>query len=299
MDGLPPLEPLRAFVEAARRRSFRDAAAAMGLTPSAVSHRIKSLERWIGAPLFSRGVREIALTPAGRSLLKAADEGFGRIARAAGRLRSRDPRPLKVSALPLFVEAWLVPRLDRFHAAHPAVALEIETTNRVSDFERDPVDVAIRNLTRAPSGLAAAKLMDVRGVALATPRIAARLKRPEDLAGETLIHLTARPGGWDRWLGAAGVAGLRPKASLSFDAMPAALEAAARGAGVALGLDPVVRGSAAASRLVEPFPGLRFSESAYYVVHRKADAARPEIRAFVEWLSSEARAFARDRRWRR
>lgn len=291
---LPPLEPLRAFAEAARRLSFREAAAALGLTPSAVSHRVRTLERWLGQPLFVRGVREISLTRAGRDLARATEAGFARIARVAATLRPDAGRVLKVSALPLFVEAWLIPRLPRLREKHPDLRLAIETSNRVADFRTDGIDVAIRNAVHAPSGLAVRKLIDVRGVVLASKAVAARLASVGDLTAETLIHVSAREGGWRRWLAAAGAPGLTSKGNLIFDSVPASLEAAASGAGVALGLDPIWREAPVAARLIQVFPAIRPVESAYFAVHRKEDAARADLRNFVDWLVAEMLRYRRN-----
>jgi LysR family glycine cleavage system transcriptional activator len=291
---LPPLEPLRAFAAAARLSSFQAAARELGLTPSAVSHRIGALERWIGMPLFDRAPRLVTLNAAGRALAADVDAAFARIAMSAAALRDRSGEPLKVSALPLFVKAWLIPRLPRFTARAPHVRLQIEASNRVADVAAGEADIAIRNATSKPAGLAVRKLLDVRGVPLCTPALAARMTVPADLAAMTLIDLSARPGGWRRWLTAAGLGELEPRGMMVFDAMPDALEAAAQGQGVALGLEPIIWASEAARGLVVPFGAISVAESSYYLVHRKADAARPDLMAFANWLTGEMAQFRRE-----
>ena len=131
---------------------------------------------------------------------------------------------------------------------------------------------------------------------LAPPEIARRLRTPSDLAREVLIDVTSRRGGWEQWLTAAGVPGLRPRRRIGFDTVPAALAAAARGRGVTLALDPIVRDSARALGLVDPF-GLRMpSASCYYLVHAPENRARPEISTFVMWMRAELSDFMRNRR---
>jgi len=289
-DPLPPLEPLRAFVEAGRHESFLDAARALGRTPSAISHRIRALEAWAGTALFTRAARQVTLTKAGRALLRDAEAAFTRLAKAGQRLRREDSE-LKVSALPLILQTFLIPRLPRFTAKHPGIALRIDATNRIADFRRDAVDVAIRNATSPPTGLAVRKLLDVAGVPLCTPALAARLASPADLKSMTLIHISARPGGWTRWFKSVGLEDIKAAGDLAFDAIPASLEAAARGQGVALGLDPISRDAATSLGLVAPFGVLRSPESAYYLVYRKGDASRPAIKAFTEWLLAELAVF--------
>ena len=205
----------------------------------------------------ANAARNAGSSKAGKTLLRETERAFGRIAVAAGRLRGRSgAKKLRVSALPLFTSAWLIPRLERFQARHPDIVLDIETANRVSDLDRDNVDVAIRNLRSPTPGLIARKLLDVRGVPVCAPKLlkeAAALKTPADLARHTLIHVTARPDAWATWLKAVGCGGLKAKRDLSFDTSPAALDAAARGHGVSLGMHPLVWESPVAAALVVPF----------------------------------------------
>ncbi len=291
MSDLPPLTALRAFHAAGRHGSFQEAARALHVTPSAVSHQIRGLEDWFGVTLFTRGARRIELTAAGKTLLRETERAFGRIATTAQRLRATGGRKLKVSALPLITSAWLIPRLAQFEARYPDILLDIETTNRITDLERDGVDVAIRNLRAPTPGLVARKLLDVRGIPVCARELLASLRTPRDLAAQTLIHITARPDAWAEWLKSADVGFLKGKRDLSFDTVPAALDAAARGRGVVLGMHPLVWEAPVAKDLVVPFAPKVDSQSSYYVVHRRADGARPEVKAFVDWLVKEMAAF--------
>ena len=290
-DDLPPLTALRAFHAAGRHGSFQEAARALHVTPSAVSHQIRALEDWLGVALFTRGARKIELTAAGKALLRETERAFVRLTTAAQRLRATRARKLKVSALPLITSAWLIPRLAKFEARYPDIVLDIETTNRITDLERDGVDIAIRNLRAPTPGLVARKLLDVQGVPVCARELLASLKTPHDLATQTLIHVTARPDAWAEWLKSAKVGFLKGKRDLSFDTVPAALDAAARGRGVALGMHPLVWEAPVARELVVPFAPRVESHSSYYVVHRRADRTRPEVRAFVDWLVGEMAAF--------
>ena len=291
MSDLPPLTALRAFHAAGRHGSFQEAARALHVTPSAVSHQIRGLEDWFGVTLFTRGARRIELTAAGKTLLRETERAFGRIATTAQRLRATGGRKLKVSALPLITSAWLIPRLAQFEARYPDILLDIETTNRITDLERDGVDVAIRNLRAPTPGLVARKLLDVRGIPVCARELLASLRTPRDLAAQTLIHITAQPDAWAEWLKSADVGFLKGKRDLSFDTVPAALDAAARGRGVVLGMHPLVWEAPVAKDLVVPFAPKVDSQSSYYVVHRRADGARPEVKAFVDWLVKEMAAF--------
>lgn len=297
--ALPPLTALRAFHAAGERLSFQEAARQLGVTPSAVSHQIRTLEEWLETPLFTRMARRIALTPSGRRFHRELSAAFDNIRLAAERARGAKRTRLKISALPLITNVWLIPRLGAFEKLHPNITLAIETENRIADFDREDVDIGIRNLRAPTPGLCARKLLDIRLVPLCARRLtngANALRQPPDLAQHTLIHVSARGDAWRRWLKAVGLPGLKPKREIMFDTVPAALEAAARGHGVTLGMSPLVWEAPAASSLVVPFAPKVEADSSYYLVHRQADRRRAEVQAFVGWITKEMAAFARTHR---
>lgn len=290
----PPLASLRAFAAAGRLQSLRDAAAELGVTPSAVSHQVKALENWTGAALFERGVRQARLTPQGAALSKALNDAFGAIDAALDRTR-REARAstLKVATLPLFASAWLSPRLARFEAAHPDLSLSIHTDARVYDLLAGEADVAIRNVSAPSAGLYARKLLDLRALPLCTPALAKDLNEPADLRRATLIGLSVGRAGWPDWLANAGFPGLEPKRMLVVDTIPEAIEAAIAGRGVMLGLTPLIWDVPSAAGLIPPFAAQPQEAGAYFLVCRKEDRANPVVRAFVDWLLVEIRADVR------
>lgn len=287
-QNLPPLSSVRAFDAAARHESLRIAADHLGVTPSAISHQIKVLEEWIGAPVFERIGRDVRLSDVGRILATDVVSAFDRLSRSFIAARqSAAETTLRVSALPLFAQAWLLPRLSRFEQANPGIAIVLDTTSRILDFEADPVDVAIRNSAKPSGRLAGRKLLDIRAVPLCAPAVARRIRGPRDLSKMTLIHLSVGTQGWPDWFALNGVPGLRAKSSLTLDTMTAAIEAAAAGHGVMLGLAPLVWDLPAAKGLVAPLASEAVPAGAYYLVHRKSDRARRPVRLFVEWLTRE------------
>ncbi len=271
----PPFPDLRAFAAAARRGSFAAAASELGVTPSAVSHQVKALEDAVGASLFLRAPRRVALTPIGAQLAAEIGASLDAIHAAVARARGAalDTR-LRITALPLFTSFWLVPRLARFEALHPGVSIEIDTSNRVADLGKENFDVAIRNAEPSGDDLSARKLLDLRARPLCAPSLAGTLKTPADLAHATLIHISAGRVGWKDWLQQNGLDALKPRANLSFDQMLTAIEAAAQGRGVMLGLEPIIWDAPSAVSLVAPFDTPPASAGAYFVVWRKKDRAR-------------------------
>jgi len=163
----PALTTLHAFVVAARHESIRHAADELGITASAVSHQVRKLEDWIGAAVFMRAPRQIRLTPLGKRLYRQMSGGFDSIETAIVSAREGTiDTILRVSALPLFTSAWLIPRLERFDAvcakARLKISIEIDTSSALTDFDTSRVDVAIRNLMRPDAKLVSRKLVDPR-----------------------------------------------------------------------------------------------------------------------------------------
>jgi LysR family transcriptional regulator, glycine cleavage system transcriptional activator len=236
----------------------------------------------------------VELTRDGRAFLKVVDQSFGRLRTAADRLRAAENTrtTLRISALPLFTSAWLIPRLEAFEREHPNIVLNIDSTNRVVDFGRELVDLAIRNEKPTP-GLEHRKLLDVRPVPMCTAKLRQQLCRPTDLARHTLIHVSGRPSSWARWLAAVGCAGLHPSRELTFDSVTAALEAAAHDRGIVLGMDPIAWDAPITSKLVRALSERVEGTASYYLVCRKTDLARPKVRAFVNWLTTEMAAYRR------
>src|SRR5262249_30478611 len=245
---LPPLTALNVFYAAGITGRFQEAARRLAVTPSAVSHQVRALERFLGTPLFVREARRVLLNAEGRAFLRVVGNALMRIGNAAERLRTEAARTttLRISALPLFTNVWLIPRLEAFERAHPEIVLDIETTNRLVDFSRERVDIAIRNVSKPSVGIEFRKLIDTRPVPVCTRALRKTLHKPADLAHNTLIHVSARPSAWPQWLAAVGCPDLRAKRDLSFDQVPAALEGAARGGGMAVGIDSDGRDAAAA-----------------------------------------------------
>jgi LysR family glycine cleavage system transcriptional activator len=285
-----PLKALAGFRTAARLGSFQAAARELGLTPSAISHQVAQIETYLGATAFTRGTRSVALTALGRKALKVTDRLFAEMERLQEETTPR--RVLRVSALPLFTQAWLMPRIARFSALHPEIDVSISSEHKIADLGRGEADIAIRNLRSKPPGLAARKLMEMRGVPVCSPTLKSGripLSTVEDLARHTLIQYSSRPDAWSAWFAAQGLPDLKPRKMLTVDTVPAALEAAARGAGIALGTEPLMWAADVAKGLVPAVKGNPVSEFSYFVCTTKARARDPQVLAFTEWLFREAR----------
>src|SRR5690606_27489625 len=131
------LNALRAFEAAARHRSFSAAASELNVTPAAVGQLVRSLETWLGSPLFHRAARgRIRLTPTEAAKLALPDirAGFDRLNMGLGRLRQESRSGvLTATVSPAFAAKWLLPRIENFHALHPGTDVRLDTSLRLMD----------------------------------------------------------------------------------------------------------------------------------------------------------------------
>lgn len=297
------LNALRAFEASARHQSFSAAAAELHVTPAAVGQLVRTLEEWLGTPLFLRnnsGRARLVPTEAAERALPEIRAGFDRLALGLERLKEGSASGvLTVTVSPAFAAKWLLPRIDGFHAAWPDTDLRLDTSLRGVDFVAQRVDIGVRYGTGHWPGLAADKLMDEEVYPVCSPKLLGepgRLQKPGDLPRETLIDDLSMDGHtgfptWDSWLQKAGVTEAAAKRGMRINNSAAVLQAAIDGLGVALARSVMARDDLAAGRLVRLFPEIDcVSELAYYVVYRPECASLPRLVAFRDWLISEANA---------
>jgi LysR family transcriptional regulator of beta-lactamase len=276
-----PLNALRAFEVAARHLSFTVAASELCVSQAAVSHHIRSLEERLGAPLFRRLPRGLALTDEGAALAPALTEAFDRMAAAMKRMEGGYHEVLTVGVVGTFATGWLLPRIAQFEAAHPAVDLRLLTNNNRVDLAGEGLDLAIRYGDGAWHGVEALPLLEAPLTALCAPGIARRLLAPEDLGREVLLR-SYRAEEWPRWLAAAGAPGARVRGPM-FDSSPAMAQAAVNGAGVALLPARLFEGELAAERLVQPF-ACEIDAGRYWLTRLRSRGETQAMAAFRAWV---------------
>jgi LysR family transcriptional regulator, glycine cleavage system transcriptional activator len=305
---LPPLNALRVFEAAARHLSFKEAAAELHITQAAVSHQVKSLEEYLGVQLFRRSARGVQLTDAARACLPKLREGFDALASAVEMIRERgEEAELMITAPPVFTARWLMPRLADFSKREPKIELHVFGSSKMVDagalsvsslvgdldLRTESSEVQIHLGAGQYAGHRADRLFAVSIAVVANPELGRTLKRPEELAGHTLLHddaldIVAGGDAWRKWLEAAGVAdkvdaGRGPRFSTNM----LSLEAASQKLGVALALRPLVDDDIASKRLCAPFDIEVKPQSAYYLVCPEVIADRPAVVAFRKWLLAQ------------
>ena len=288
MRRLPSLNGLRAFEAAARHGSFAAAGADLHVTQAAVSRMVKLLEARIGFALFERHANRLELTWQGKALLPGLTAAFDSIANLTAQVAAMSAVPvLTVGVGPSFAMRWLIPRLADFHSAHPDIEVRIATGGAINPIGADWTCGIVLGEGEGP-GFDAQILFSADLFPVCVPVIARRLASPGELRRETLLEVAHSPEDWPLWLKAAGLK-LRPeKRSPRFDTYALALQAAADGLGIAIGLRPYVADDLAAGRLVAPFPLTVPKGKAWYLMWPPARRDDPAFIAFRRWLTARS-----------
>jgi LysR family glycine cleavage system transcriptional activator len=297
----PPLTALRTFESAARLGSFTRAARELHVTPAAVSHQIRSLERYLGVSLFRRTTRRLVLTEQAGAAAESLRDAFQRLGQGVDLLRSSGRSgTLAVGATPAFATRWLVNRLPRFGRLHPRIQLHIKASPSPVDFDEDEVDVAIRIGRGSFEGVVAVPLFNEWVAPVASPVFLRQhpLRRPADLAKSELLHDSSmrragRPHGWQEWFRSAGVPQAEIGSGTHFDDGHLALQAAAAGGGVALGRLVYAVDDLVARRLRIAFAPVVRMDIAYYLLIPEQRANMATVMAFRGWMEAEAATFRR------
>ncbi len=285
---LPPFAAVRAFESAARHVNVKKAADELCLSPSAVSHQIRSLEAYLDTVLFERHGNRLELTLTGRayagrlsSLLDALDEST-RSVREAGH------RPFRILCTPGFAARWLVPRLDGLSFAS-RVKLRISDGAPSTDFASNDADIVIQWCDDPVPGVITEPLIESGRYPVISPELKKRenVEAPEDLLRVTLMHDETMDA-WGEWFQTAGISPPSLPRGPIFSNCELATTAAERGQGISLAYDTIVRGTIAEGRLVRLFDTIIMPVVIYSVAYPEARSEDPMIKEFSSWINSEA-----------
>ena len=270
--SMPPLYALRAFETAARLGSFSKAAAALHVTPGAVSRHVSTLEAWFECQLFFRHGPKVTVTDAGQQLAKALEESFSAIDRACQTLR-RQAGKLRLKAPSTLTMRWLLDVLQQFRQQHQRPEVEMSSLwmdRDCVDFAQEPFDCAILLGDGNFGDDNVCSLLFAEWlIPLCAPGM--QQKALQDLATCTLIHPSTDRRDWRRWLQYCGQQQQQPNISqgLVFDTLEQGTMAAMSGHGVSIGdllLNlPAIR----AGLLALPFSTAVATGEGYYMVWPK------------------------------
>ncbi|MGH6617732.1 LysR substrate-binding domain-containing protein [Sphingomonas sp.] len=288
---LPPMGALHSFLIAARHESFSRAADEIGLTQSAISRQIATLEDWLQVTLFTRIGRRVTLSADGRAYLEAIAPALAAIRVATSRVIARpDDNALSIATLPGFGMRWLAPRLGGLTREVPELVINVAARVHEFDLEADGFDAMIHFGAPDWHGMEHDLLFQEQSIAVIAPALLADLQMatPADLLKLPLLVQTERRGAWRRWFDAAGIKDALPGDGPVFEHFLMVAQAAAGGAGAALLPRFMIEPELESGALVPLFDHRLEDEGAYYLVYPADRLKRPVFARFRAWIVEQA-----------
>ncbi|WP_158272115.1 LysR substrate-binding domain-containing protein [Marinicauda salina] len=286
--NLPPFAALRAFEAVVRLQSFKDAAHELNVTPSAISHQLRRLEDEVGCRLMRRDRNGVELTPQGQRYASIVTRAMERIAEATSELRWEVGACLTLQAYSTFTIRWLLGRLPDYESATGQPPVRLVTSQLDVDLASEPVDACIFIGHPTRSDVDYTYLFSSRVFPVCSPDYLAAappLREPSDLRAHTVLQVYPSAEDWSVWLASAGVTGVNISGDSRFDSYDHALNAASRGLGVALAIEPFAEDDIASGRLVEPFPDARASlPRHWYFASLSSRRDLEKVSLFRDWL---------------
>lgn len=283
MRRLPYLNGVKAFEAVARCGSFAGGANELNVTPAAVSRMVRLLEERLGIELFVRSANKLSLTPVGRTFQVGLTPIFDELALLTERVKAQTGnRVLTIGVGPTFAVRWLIPRLASFRKAAPDVEVRMTTGGVAAPFADDWTCGITLGGGEWP-GLVAERLFEANLIPVCSPGFAKKLRRTKDLEPTALLRVAHAKEDWPLWLKAARVTGVAARGPV-FEFYAQALQAAADGVGVAIGIRPYIDDDLAAGRLVTPFKLSVPKGSEWYLLYQASRQDDPSLCAFRTWL---------------
>jgi DNA-binding transcriptional LysR family regulator len=289
VQRLPPLHCLQALEAVARLGSVVAAADELCVTASAISHRLRQFEAWLGQPLIARP-QPLTLTANAVQYAVAARAALAGL-EALPAPRSDASRRLLVAVPPTFARNILVPRIASFTESHPDIELELQLTIPLLDVKAGEADVEVRFGGGQYADAGGPELLLAEPVfPVAAPAYIERagpFDTPPELRKAHLLRSPLEP--WRPWFAVAGLDWPEPVHGVQFNDLGLLMEAAVAGQGIALARRMIARHWLVAGMLRPVSELTAESPHAYWLLYDRADLQRPEVRTFIDWLRAAVR----------
>lgn len=296
MAKIPSLKSIQAFEAACRHLSFKDAADELCVTPTAISHQIKSLEDQLGVQLFHRLTRALKLTEDGANYAPHIIAAFKNIEAASLALEEDGLEgTLTISTTGSFAANWLSPRLRGFYEKYPEISVKVLSSDLLVDFKTSDVDVAIRYGFGDYPDHNVVWVLNDRVAPVCSIEKAKSLNAPNDLFASRLIEyqwsgFSDVDPSWARWMNAAGVKDAIVEPYVTYSEEHICLLTASDGHGVALVSLLAAARFLERKMLAAPFD-IALTNKSYYLVCPETNANRARVRVFRDWLLDQADEF--------
>ena len=298
------LDGVEAFLSVAHHRSFRKAAAALGVTPSAISQAVRALEARVGAALFIRTTRSVGLSEAGERFHARAKPAFEELVAASEIARDLGQRPaglLRLTVPRAVVPILLQPLIASFCQAYPEIEVEIAASADLVDIAAEGFDAGIRLGQFIAADMIALRLTPSMPLTVVgSPDYVRRRQRPDriaDLRRHDCLRMRRSNGSIAPWSFVDGNEAVEVIVAGPFIAndMPTVLGAAVEGLGLAQVPTPIAASAVDAGKLVcvlEPFAPMVPGVFLYYPSRRRMP---PKLRAFIDHVTNRPDATGKPR----
>ena len=283
---VPSLQAMQALIEVADSGSFTQAAQKLCLTQSAVSRKIQQLEEHFAVALFARNSRNVRLTAEGDQVLATARTILEQLRGLEDRL-SPQTRPFRIRMHVSLAVRWLLPKLSDFYLRYPDISLSIETVATEIVEPASDSDAYILYLPEPSSDPACLPLFDEALVPVCAPGLGV-LESMDDLVRFALLHRSADKQAWIAWLAANQGQPLEAYRHIPFNLDELALDAAARGLGVAVTDMTLAEESIQRGLLVIPFGQPLKTGGNYSLCLQPSASAHPACAKVLQWFAQQA-----------
>jgi LysR family transcriptional regulator, glycine cleavage system transcriptional activator len=294
---LPPMHALRALDAFARLGTVWEAAEDLGITRSALSHRLAMLEAILGFEVAIRSGKGIALTPRGKRYALDVQRSLALLSDAHQEGSSKPVEGvLRISSTAGFASMWLCNHVASFQAEYPNLALQIVTNRELDEASDRDADLSIAFGEGNWPKHTVQHLYDVEFLPMCSPALQnmqGGLNRPGDVLHFPLLHLRESDD-WRQWLAVGGVEFPRRRPGITFSDMMLVQSAAIAGQGIMMGDEITCAGALATGQLVTPFSNKIRARGAYYLLRSRQKRPSPAMLAFSRWLNALFMRIGRD-----
>lgn len=284
---LPPMNAIRCFEVVVRHLNFSRAAQELGVTPSAVSKQISILEDFIGAKVFERRPTGLVLTLEGRALNETVSPAFDLLRQSFQRFSRRPPRTqtLRLATVASFAQQFLIPRLSKFEENFLDTKLEIFTSDRTLDFNREEIDIGIRYGAGQWDGLISTQLVPGELIPVCLPTLFANQDVEDLVSTKRRIQIFAQ-NEWLNWSKMNEITALDLQDTFVMEHFMVAAKAVLAGEGIALLPNIIIQEYINNGDMVQFSKALNWHQT-FYCVHKPKTQYLPKIRQITAWLLEE------------
>ncbi len=285
---IPPFAAIRAFEAASRLGKSTAAAEELGISPSAVSHQIRSLESYLNTVLFLREGNQTTLSDAGRQLLGPVTQALDLLdATFSEQLGDRPHQHLRIHMFQSLANLWFLPHLADLRNSNPDLRITIQTVPEQVTLSASDLDMAIVYAAEPPQDRRCVKLFDEVIHPVCSPQYLRQrgpFNSPEALLSEPLIQSSKHPDEWSLWFNHSGLPSGRIRPVVEVDNRASVLQAADLGLGWAIERRPFGAAMLANGTLVAPFGHPMATGYSYFLLTSQRAEGTPACRRFESWI---------------